>query len=73
MWYVAELYTLDEQGQKSIDATDFQAEDDAEAKRKAQEWAIPVLGQMIGEITHLQVTAPEDGGRSVFSKKYGEL
>lgn len=74
MRYVAELYSDESErlaGEKlSIDTKDFEAKDDAEACRLAQEWAVVVLSQMLDRIIHLQVA---QNGRGVFAKMYGGL
>lgn len=70
MRYVADIFYLDERGHHSLEATELEAESDSDAGRQAQVWAIPILAQMIGSVTHLLVTRDAVG---VFSKSYGEL
>lgn len=72
MRYVAELYTLNGNDRQSIDTAEFIEETDSKARLAAEAWVVPLVGEMIGKTTHLQMTAPEDNGRVVLSKKYGE-
>jgi hypothetical protein len=66
MHYVAELSN----SKGALATTDFEAKDDADAKQKAEQWAVPQLSETIGEITRLQVV---QGARGVHSKNYGQM
>lgn len=68
MRYVAELTGDDDK--LPIANTEFQAPDDAEASRLAQEWAVIEFGQMLNRVVHLQVVQDH---RGVFSKTYGSI
>jgi hypothetical protein len=69
MRYVAELFYLEEGQHYSIDTADIEADTDTQAGDRALEWAEPIMSEMLGRIAYLQVAA---GGRSAFSKTYGE-
>ncbi|MDN4983651.1 hypothetical protein KUL72_06510 [Bradyrhizobium arachidis] len=73
MRYVVELYTLTGNEGRSIDTAEFFADSDPKARLAAEAWVVPLVGEMIGETTYLQMTAPEESGRVVLSKRYGEF
>jgi hypothetical protein len=70
MRYVAELFYLEDSEHRSIDTTDIEADNDLQAGHRAQEWAVPRLAETIDRVAHLQVAI---GGRSAFSKKFGDF
>jgi hypothetical protein len=66
MQYVAELLTP----KGAIATTDFEAVDDADARLKGEDWAVPQLAEMIGSTVRLQVV---QNGRGVHSKEWGQI
>lgn len=67
--YVAALCHWQDGGLVPYDSERFFAENEAEARRKADEWAIPSLG-VITEKTWLQVTSD---GRCIHSRAWGDI
>lgn len=59
MQYLAELYRVKDGKRHSIEMADILASNDGEARRKAQEWAIRTIDQMIDGLVYLQVSSEE--------------
>jgi hypothetical protein len=70
MQYIAELTKNFEGCRVSLAEKVFDAADDAEATRRAEEWLSPLLPYHFHEVVYMQVA--RRGGCGIFGKKYGE-
>jgi hypothetical protein len=68
--YIAELTKSIEGKRVPLAEDTFDASDDAEAVRKAEEWVSPLLALHFNEVVHMQIA--RRGGYGIFGKAYGE-
>jgi hypothetical protein len=70
MQYIAELTKSFEGSRVSLAEKVFDAADDAEATRRAEEWLSPLLPHHFHEVVYMQIA--RRGGYGIFGKAYGE-